>query len=159
MPQLGQKPFSWFNFASQFGQRRLLSGTTASAIKDCRGSSEGNGSSWTRPAPIVRRELRCEARVERFEELLRPDRDFDDETEETAETLETAEERVEPAAPAGVAATSEAAPRGGRPQSSQIPSTILPEHPGRLHITSMVNRHYLSGIIASTGRRARFRNG
>ena len=29
-------------------------------------------------------------------------------------------------------------PAGGRPQSSHIPSTILPEHPGRPHSSAML---------------------
>jgi hypothetical protein len=78
--------------------------------------------------PRVERELRPEP--------VRPESDPDPVVEPADEPM--ADPVVEPVAVFAVA-TGESSdlPAGGRPQSSQIPSTILPVHPGRLQRSSI----------------------
>ncbi len=56
-PHFGQKPFSRRSELLQFEQKRLLSGTLASAMIDFSGSVEGSSGTDTSPAPSCRRLL------------------------------------------------------------------------------------------------------
>ncbi|HEY9829132.1 MAG TPA: hypothetical protein V6D26_01045 [Stenomitos sp.] len=56
-PHFGQKPFSRRSELLQFEQKRLLSGTLASAMIDFSGSVEGSSGTDTSPAPSCLRLL------------------------------------------------------------------------------------------------------
>src|SRR6516225_9206179 len=114
-PQCGQKPSSRFTFCSQWGQNRLAAGTSGRSMTSLSGSVLGSGGSDIRP-PTRRERVVTVVRADRLPRRV-------PEAPRVAAEVPTVAEAPAPSS------LSRLCPIGGLPQSSQAPSTILPEQP------------------------------